>query len=339
MAFFSGTKPTEEIVVPKPPRPTALESGAFRDAAGTLGIEVGAQDLTKKQRNIMRKLNLPKFQPVLERLQESFDDPRGIFGISTEGLTGKQRDLLRRLQIKPQFQPVLDLLRGTGEVEGGGAISDLQRQRALEEEQLGIQRGFVGPAGDLQQAILQRLLETFTPEGLRGQAGLVGQAFQEPFRQAEEELIAQFQNQGFDPFGTTPGAQALGQFGASKASLIADAILRNLQFSSELGIRPVTPFVPGFQGQPLPSTGLGIGLGQAQTGLGGTLGQIRMAGFQPQILGRAGQGPKAPGVFGAGGALIGGGIGAFLGGPVGAAVGAGIGGIGGAGLGAGLSRG
>lgn len=156
----------------------------------------------------------------------------------------------------------------------------LESQRALEEEQLGIQRGFLPLATNLQQMILQRLLETFTPEGLKGQAGLVGQAFQEPFRQQEEALIAQFQEKGFDPFGTTPGAQALGQFGATKASAIGQALLQNLQFSSELGIRPVTPFVPQAQATALASPGLG-------RELGGTLGGLRAATFKPQILTQA----------------------------------------------------
>ncbi len=165
-----------------------------------------------------------------------------------------------------------------------GAAGDIDRQRALEQEQLGIQRGFLPLATNLQQTIMQRLLDTFSEKGLRGQAGLVGQAFQEPFRQAEEDLIAQFQNQGFNPFGTTTGAQALGRFGATKASTIGQALLQNLQFSSELGIRPVQPFVPQPIGPPLPSTGLGIGLGQAQARFGGTLGNIRAATFRPQVL-------------------------------------------------------
>lgn len=210
-----------------------------------------------------------------------------------------------------------------------GALGDIGRQRALEEEQLGIQRGFLPLAGNLQKMILQRLLETFTPEGLKGQAGLVGQAFQEPFRQAEEQLIAQFQNQGFNPFGTTPGAQALGQFGASKASAIGQALLQNLQFSSELGLQSFSPFVPQFRGRALPSAGLGIRLG-------GTLGDIRQALFKPQILS---QGPKAPGLFGGIGAVGGGLIGLGLGGPVGAAVGAGLGGVAGSTIGTALSRG
>lgn len=165
----------------------------------------------------------------------------------------------------------------------------LESQRALEEEQLGIQRGFLPLATNLQQMIMQRLIETFTPEGLKGQAGLVGQAFKEPFRQAEEELIAEFQARGFDPFGTTPGAQALGQFGATKASAISQAILQNLQFSSELGIRPVEPFVPQPRGAPLASPRIG-------RELGGTLGGLRAATFKPEIL-------HTPGI---GGEIIGG---------------------------------
>ncbi len=165
-----------------------------------------------------------------------------------------------------------------------GAAGDIDRQRALEQEQLGIQRGFLPLATNLQQTIMQRLLDTFSEKGLKAQAGLVGQAFQEPFRQGEEDLIAQFQNQGFNPFGTTSGAQALGRFGATKASAIGQALLQNLQFSSELGIRPVQPFVPQPIGQPLASTGLGIDLGGAQARFGGTLGNIRAATFRPQVL-------------------------------------------------------
>ncbi len=219
-----------------------------------------------------------------------------------------------------------------------GAGGDIDRQRALEQEQLGIQRGFLPLATNLQQTIMQRLLDTFSEKGLKAQAGLVGQAFQEPFRQAEEDLIAQFQNQGFNPFGTTSGAQALGRFGATKASAIGQALLQNLQFSSQLGIQPVQPFVPQPVGQPFPSIAAGLNLGQAQAQFGGTLGRIRAATFNPEILS---QGPKAPGVFGAGGAVIGGIAGGILSGgnPLGVGIGASLGGIGGSALGSSLSRG
>ncbi len=224
-----------------------------------------------------------------------------------------------------------------------GAAGDIERQRALEQQTLGLQQGVTGTSRTLQDLILQNLIKTFSPEGLRGQAGLVGQAFQEPFRQQEEALIAQFQNQGFNPFGTTSGAQALGQFGASKASAIAQALLQNLQFSSQLGIQQVNPSVPTAPIRNLASPALGIGLGQTQTQLGGTLGRIRAAQFNPEILS---QGPRAPGVFAGAGAVIGGIGGALIGGiPTGgigalpgAAIGAGVGGAAGASLGTALSR-
>ena len=165
-----------------------------------------------------------------------------------------------------------------------GAAGDIDRQRALEQQTLGLQQGVTGTSRQLQDLILQNLIKTFSPEGLAGQAGLVGQAFQEPFRQQEEALIGQFQSQGFNPFGTTSGAQALGQFGASKASAIAQALLQNLQFSSELGLQQVNPSVPTAPIRNLASAGFGTQLGQAQTQLGGTLGNIRSATFKPQVL-------------------------------------------------------
>ena len=224
-----------------------------------------------------------------------------------------------------------------------GAAGDIDRQRAFEQSTLGLQSGVTGTSRQLQDLILQNLIKTFSPEGLAGQAGLVGQAFQEPFRQQEEALIGQFQSQGFNPFGTTSGAQALGQFGASKASAIAQALLQNLQFSSELGLQRVDPSVPTAPIRNLASPFFGTQLGQAQTQLGSTLGNIRAATFRPEILS---QGPRAPGVFGGVGAALGGIAGGIIGIPLGpagiaagAAVGAGAGGAGGAALGSALSRG
>ena len=343
MGLFSGEQTPEEVVVPKPPRPSALETGAFGTAAGTLGISVGTEAFTRKQRKALGKLFTPEFQPILDRLEESFADPRGIFGISTEGLTGKQRKFLKNLQQSPKLQPVLGHLRGlsAGPTEEGPTVAtDLERERALEEEQLDIQRQFLQPAGDLQQRILQTFLQNLTPEGIGGIQGLVGDAFARTALEGERRIDQFFQNAGFDPAGTTPAAQARGEFEGVLASAKAQAIIDQLNFSLTGGLQASgqSPFVPQFQGPPLPSTGLGIGLGQAQTGLGGTLGQIRLAGFKPQVLGGTSQGPSAPGLFGGIGALGGGLIGLGLGGPAGAAVGAGLGGIGGSTLGTALSR-
>lgn len=188
-----------------------------------------------------------------------------------------------------------------------GATGDIDRQRAFEQSTLGLQSGVTGTSRTLQDLILQNLIKTFSPEGLAGQAGLVGQAFQEPFRQQEEALIGQFQSQGFNPFGTTSGAQALGQFGASKASAIAQALLQNLQFSSELGLQQVNPSVPTAPIRNLASAGFGTQLGSAQTQLGSTLGNIRSATFRPEILSTPGAGGELLGLTGIlGGAFLGG---------------------------------
>ena len=282
MGFFSGKT---EVVVPTPPPRGKKEKRAFEAAAGTLGIESGRSSGTR-----------PRSQPR---------GPLGALG--------------RLLQEAGLLQP-LGGEQSEQSPPGGGAAADLDRQKALEEEQLGIQRGFVGPQGDLQQLILQTLMSTLGPEGIEGTGGLVSQAFARTGMEGRRAIDEFFQNAGFLPQGTTPATQARGEFEGELASAKAQAILDQLRFSLDRGLTASSqqPFVPGFQGQPLPSTGLGINLGQAQGQLGGTLGNIRMAGFRPEVLQRQGIGGDLLGLAGTLG-------GAFLGGPGGAALGSKLG--------------
>jgi len=190
----------------------------------------------------------------------------------------------------------------------GGSAEDLARQRAFEEEQLDIQRGSVQQQGDLQSQIIQTLMSSLGSGGIEGIGGLVSQAFERTGLEGRRAIDEFFQNAGFLPQGSTPATQARGEFEGELASAKAQAILDQLRFSLTTGLQASSqsPFVPQFQGQALPSAGLGTQLGQAQGQLGSSLGNIRMAGFRPEVLQKQGIGGDLLNLAGTlGGAFIG----------------------------------